>query len=638
MGDPGRGDAQTRFRLKVVSDLVVWSLACVTAFQLRAPGGWVELAPVIGWYALAGALLKLLLILRSRLDRRIWRHVTVEDVRELAHVVWTGSVTLFLVGLALHGAGVPFPRTVPLIEGALGLLGMAGVRLAARLRMERMERVAAPAPEGRLRRVLLVGAGEAGIRIGWEIRRRPASGFLAVGFLDDNPAYAQLTVAGTRVLGRIEDLPRVVREQQIDEVLITMPSTGGRETRRVIELARTVEVECRILPGITQVLSGDVTLAGIRRVHVEDLLRRAPIELDLLGDHLEGRTILVTGAGGSIGSELVRQAIHLGPANIILFGHGETSLHRIQQELRLSVPTRRTTVVIGDVRDRAKLDHVMRELQPSVVFHAAAHKHVPLLEADPDEAVLNNVAGTRNLAVAALSAGVERFVNISTDKAVHPTSVLGATKSLAESVVRIAAGEAGQDQHFVSVRFGNVLGSRGSVVEEFQRQIRRGGPVRVTDPNMSRYFMTIREASQLVIQAAALGGNGAVYVLNIGTPVRIVDLARDMIHLAGEDEEMIRIEFTGRRPGEKLHEAMLGDEEMIEATDHPEITAVRYESPVDWRTRANLDLLIGAAERRSWTDLDRYFEILLPGFRPAATAPSVDAEEVLTLPVLQELS
>ncbi len=264
-------------------------------------------------------------------------------------------------------------------------------------------------------------------------------------------------------------------------------------------------VECRILPGITQVLSGDATLAGVRPVQVEDLLRREPIELDLPASYIDGRTILVTGAGGSIGSELVRQTALLEPANIILFGHGETALHRIHEELLFSMPEQRTTVVIGDVRDRAKIDHVMRTFQPSVVFHAAAHKHVPLMEADPDEAVLNNVGGTRNLASAALEAGVERFVNVSTDKAVRPTSMLGATKSLAELVVRTVAGEADEGQSFVSVRFGNVLGSRGSVVEAFQEQIRRGGPVRLTDPEMSRYFMTIREASQLVVQSGALG-------------------------------------------------------------------------------------------------------------------------------------
>jgi FlaA1/EpsC-like NDP-sugar epimerase len=430
----------------------------------------------------------------------------------------------------------------------------------------------------------------------------------------------------------------VVRENRIDEVLITMPSAGGRETRRIAELARSAKIACRILPGITQVLSGDVTLAGVRPVQVEDLLRREPIVLNLPAAYVEGRTILVTGAGGSIGSELVRQTALLHPANIILFGHGETALHRIHEELLFSMPEQRTTVVIGDVRDRAKIDHVMRKFQPSVVFHAAAHKHVPLMEADPDEAVLNNVGGTRNLALAALQAGVERFVNVSTDKAVRPTSMLGATKSLAELVVRTVATEADEGQSFVSVRFGNVLGSSGSVVEAFREQIRRGGPVRLTDPEMSRYFMTIREASQLVVQSGALGGNGAVYVLDMGTPVRILNLARDMIHLAGMDEDEIQIVFTGRRPGEKLHEELFGDDEHLEATSCRGISVAHGDRSVDKWISGNIDRLVAAAERRDWPELDRYLELLLPGFRPVETAPSVVSEDVLILPALQELS
>jgi FlaA1/EpsC-like NDP-sugar epimerase len=631
----GRGRAGSRLLIKIATDLALWTLAGICAFYLRSPSGWVDLIPVIGWYVMVGALLKLFLIERFRLDRQVWRLVTVEDVRRLALTVAIGSTGMLVVGFGWHDAGIPFPRTVPIIEGVLALLAMSAVRISVRMRAARRDRSDASGGVGKLRRVLIVGAGEAGIRIGWEIRRRPGSGLLIVGFLDDDPAKTRLNVAGTQILGRIEDLPRVVREHGVDQVFITMPSASGRQTRRVAELSGVAGVECRILPGITQVLAGDVTLAGIRPVRVEDLLRREPIELDLLGSDLHGKTILVTGAGGSIGSELVRQAALLDPANIILFGHGETALHRIEHELRYSTPGCRTTIVIGDVRDRAKVDHVMREFRPSVVFHAAAHKHVPLMEADPDEAVLNNVAGTRNLATAALRAEVERFVNISTDKAVRPSSILGATKSLAESVVRSLADDAGRGQHFVSVRFGNVLGSRGSVVEEFQDQIRRGGPVRVTHPEMSRYFMTIREASQLVIQAAALGENGAIYVLNMGTPVRIVDLARDMIHLAGEDEDSIGIEFTGKRPGEKLHEALVSDEELLEATGHPQISVVRHESPVDGRTKANIDLLIGAAERRAWVDLDRFFEIFFPGFNGSLPESRLGPDEARRSPILQ---
>ena len=308
---------------------------------------------------------------------------------------------------------------------------MGGIRLLARVWAEvRLRQVVTDAPRRHVR-VLLVGAGSAGSRMGREIRHDPAARMELAGFLDDDPAKVPLTIAGTRVLGAIGDLPRVAHDYLIDEILITMPSAAGEATRRVVELARKAGVDCRILPGITQVLSGDAQLAGVRRVEVDDLLRREPVELELSTDYIAGHTVLVTGAGGSIGSELVRELGHLGPGTLVLFGHGENSLHKIQQELVTSMPELDFTVVVGDIRDRAKLTHVMGKYQPDVVFHAAAHKHVPMMESDPDEAVLNNVAGTRNLAEAALVAGVRRFVNISTDKAVNPASMLGITKSLA---------------------------------------------------------------------------------------------------------------------------------------------------------------------------------------------------------------
>jgi FlaA1/EpsC-like NDP-sugar epimerase len=347
---------------------------------------------------------------------------------------------------------------------------------------------------------------------------------------------------------------------------------------------------------------------------VEDLLRREPKELDLPASYIEGHTVLVTGAGGSIGSELVRQVARLSPGRIVLFGHGENSLYDIQRELLATMPELDFAVVIGDIRDRAKIAYAMETHQPDVVFHAAAHKHVPLMERDPDEAVLNNVGGTRNLAEAARVAGVTRFVNVSTDKAVHPASVLGVTKFVGELVVRMVGAEAGPDQVFVSVRFGNVLGSRGSVVPVFQSQIASGGPLTLTDPSMTRYFMTIPEAGRLVIQAGALGVNGAVYVLDMGTPVKILDLARDMIHLAGVDEDEISIVFTGLRPGEKLHEELFTSEEQLGATTFEHIMMARNEAGLDEQARACVDELIEAAERRDWQEMDRCLTVLLPGY------------------------
>ena len=604
----------------------MWTLAAVIAFQLRVPNRWIELVYLIAWYALVGVLVKSPLIIGFGLYRQVWRRVTVEDLYRLALVIAIGSAVMFAAGLIMHEGGSPFPRTVPVIEGLIALLAMAGVRLWVRFRKSHRLRPRRSAVRDTARRVLLAGAGEAGTDVGWEIRRRPECGFTVVGFLDDNPTKEQLSVAGKKVLGRIEDLPRVVDDHEIEIVFITLPSAGGRTTRRIVELARLADVECRILPGITQVLSGDTNLSGIRAVHVEDLLRRNPIGLDLPASYIKDRTVLVTGAGGSIGSELVRQAAGFEPSHIILFGHGENSLHQLDHELRLSTPNLRPTLVIGDVRDRAKVDHVMRTFEPSVVFHTAAHKHVPLMESHPDEAVLNNVGGTRNLAEAAAQSGVDRFVNVSSDKAVRPSSMLGATKYLTELVVRMIAADASPGKSFVSVRFGNVLGSRGSVVRTFEEQIRRGGPVTVTHPEMTRYFMTIPEASRLVIQAGAMGMNGAVCVLNMGTPVRIIDLARDMIRLAGADEDEIEVVFTSRRAGEKLHEELFGDGEELLPTSSEHIVVASPGSPIPERARVEVDRLVGAAERRDWLELERLLRALVPGFGSVQTAPTAGAD------------
>jgi FlaA1/EpsC-like NDP-sugar epimerase len=547
----------------------------------------------------------------------VWERVTIEDLLRIVVAVATGTAVLFVIGLVWYGQADVFPRTVPLIEGVVALVGMSGIRVLARLSAERRWRNQMKGGGGSQRgprRVLLVGAGDAGTRLGWEIRRHPDHGKELVGFLDDEPAKRRLKIAGTSVLGTIEDLPRVVKEHQVDEVLISMPAAGGKATKRVVDVASAAGVSYRILPGVTQVLQGEAQLAGLRPVQVEDLLRRKPVPLELPPSYLENRTALVTGAGGSVGSELVRQIAGARPGKVILLGHGENTLHDIGRELQNTVPELDFTLVVGDIRDRAKVMAVMERFQPSVVFHAAAHKHVPLMEADPDEAILNNVAGTRNVAEAALAAGVARFVNVSTDKAVHPASMLGVTKHLAERVVRMIGAHASEDQVFASVRFGNVLGSRGSVVPIFEDQIRKGGPLKLTDPRMTRYFMTIPEASRLVVEAGALRVNGAVYVLDMGTPVMIVDLAKEMIRLAGAEEDDIRIQFIGLRPGEKLHEELFTHEEELSATTSENIMMTTHECAEDEDGRALIDELIVAAERRDWWEMDRCLTTLVPDY------------------------
>jgi FlaA1/EpsC-like NDP-sugar epimerase len=427
-----------------------------------------------------------------------------------------------------------------------------------------------------------------------------------------------MTIAGVPVLGTIDALADIVAEREIDQVLIAMPSVPGRRARRVVELARGAGVSCRILPGVTEILlADDVRLTQVRDVQVEDLLRRTPVELDLRdgGNYVGGCTVLVTGAGGSIGSELVRQVARFAPKRMVLLGQGENSLHAIQEELRRSLPGLDAAVVVGNVQDALKMREVMGAFGPEVVFHAAAHKQVPLLEHNPDEAVLNNVGGTRTVAQAALEAGVARFVNISTDKAVNPVSMLGVTKAIAERVVLSEAAHAGPGQVFVSVRFGNVLGSRGSVVPVFQEQINRGGAVTVTDPEMTRYFMTIPEASRLVVQAGAFSDNGAVYVLDMGNPVRIVDLARDMIRLSGRDEDEIHIVYSGPRPGEKIAEELFTEAERTTTTRYEQILVARSEPTPEPDFDARVDLLVDAARRRDWAAMDSELGHLVPGFR-----------------------
>ena len=604
---------QSYNRVKFVLDLALWTFAGLAAFPLRVFSGFDDELPTMAAYGAIALLTGAVLFVCMRLYRQSWRQITIDDLLVLLKAIGMGTLCLLALGLVWYElAG--FPRTAPMIHGVLAVVFMGGARLAARLTYERRgTRVRG----GGEQRVLMVGAGDAGARIAREMRRHRSAGLSPIGFLDDDPSKRHVTIAGLNVLGPIDALAEIVREHHVDQVLISMPSAPGRRTRHVVDIARRAGTNCRILPGVTEILlAGDVRLAQVRDVQVEDLLRRTPFELDLAesGNYVSGRTVLVTGAGGSIGSELVRQAARLDPKRLVLLGQGENSLHAIEQELRRSVPDLDAAVIVGNVQDGLKMREVMQAFGPEVVFHAAAHKQVPLLEHNPDEAVLNNVGGTRTVAEAALEAGVERFVNISTDKAVDPISMLGVTKAIAERVVLGVSARASTGQVFVSVRFGNVLGSRGSVVPIFQDQIRRGGPVTLTDPAMTRYFMTIPEASRLVIQAGSFPDNGAVYVLDMGVPVRIEDLARDMIRLSGCDDDEIDVVYTGLRPGEKLVEELFTEQERTTATRYEQILVARSEPVSGWELLTRVDELVDSARRRDWAAMDRHLAKLVPGF------------------------
>ncbi len=555
--------------------------------------------------------------------RASWRKVGVKDLRMLIQAVFIATAVSAVAVLILQRKGLEVvPRSVPLIEAMFAVIVLGGMRLGMRTSAEmvRGRRYSQP-----IHKTLIVGAGEAGTMIVREMLRHPEAGHRPVGFVDDDPAKRRQRIAGLKVLGDLESLPDIAEKHDVDEVVIAMPSASGSTVRKIVQSLQSQDVKYRIIPGIFELLSGQVSISALREVDVNDLLRRAPVKLDERGiaGYVQDRTILVTGAGGSIGSEITRQVTRFAPARIILLGRGENSIYEINRELRPSSPQIELVPIICDVRDDDRLRRVFAEYRPDVIFHAAAHKHVPLMECNPEESIKNNVIGTSNVARAALDYGVSRLVNISTDKAVNPTSVMGASKRVGELVVARMAQDAKSEQSFVSVRFGNVLGSRGSVVPLFREQIESGGPITVTDPEMVRFFMTIPEATQLVIQAGALGVNGNVYVLDMGEPVRILDLANDMIRLSGlAPGRDIEVVYTGIRPGEKLYEELLTDEEGTDVSQHRQIFVARKQSPdADWLD-GELNNLIAAAEKGDRSEIQSVLRSLVPTFQVGVAEPS----------------
>jgi FlaA1/EpsC-like NDP-sugar epimerase len=522
---------------------------------------------------------------------RWWRYVSTHDMWVAARGVTVASAITYLVLYAFppnHTSRLP--HSVAAFDFLLLLALVTGTRLLARTLIERP-------PAGLVARgneVLIVGAGDAGQLMVREMQRNRQLHYTPIGFVDDDPRKLGARINGVRVLGSTDDLPHLLRDNRPDEVLIAIPSAPGFVRQRIVESCRAQNVPVKTLPGLHELISGDVNLAGqIRPVQVEDVLGRQQVEVDLglVASYIEGRTVLVSGAGGSIGSELCRQLARLGAAQLVLVEVGESPLYEIERELVDERQFAAAIPVLADCGDRPKMRQVFERYQPQVVFHAAAYKHVPMLESNPVQAVTNNVLATRNLAEVAVEAEVERFVLISTDKAANPKNLLGQSKAVGEWIIESFALREDVDTRFVAVRFGNVLGSSGSVIPIFRRQIERGGPVTVTSPEMTRFFMTIPEATSLVVQAGAMGGRGQVYVLDMGEPVRILDLARQMIRLSGRDEAAVPIVFTGVRPGEKLHEVLWNDGEMVGPTSHPKIMrAARAPIDHDWLEERLLEL------------------------------------------------
>jgi FlaA1/EpsC-like NDP-sugar epimerase len=500
------------------------------------------------------------------LYRRLWQYASIEELNAVVLAVTFSSA--FIYGYT-HIIDTTFPRSTYIISWILNIGLIGGVRFALRL-LKRSRQYRA---KDAVSRVLIVGAGSSGAIVVQELQRHYSlKKKLPVGFIDDDPAKQRCAIHGIKVLGTRDDIPQVVEKNEVDEIIISIPTASRETIKKLTRICSQLSVKINILPGVYELLNGDVSISKIRPVQIEDLLGReeVKINLDEVAGYLSGETVLVTGAGGSIGSELCRQVTKFKPAKILLLDHTENNVYDIEMEMQKLCPSCELVPIVADVRDPGRINSVFSTYSPTVIFHAAAHKHVPLMECNREEAVHNNVFGTKNVAEAADRYNAKSFLLISTDKAVNPTSVMGATKRVAEMVIQSLAKKS--KTRYCAVRFGNVLGSRGSVIPLFKRQIEEGGPVTITDPNMTRYFMTIPESVQLVIQAGAMGEKGEIFVLDMGEPVKIMDLAHDLIRLSGFEPEMdIKISFTGVRPGEKLFEEVLTDEEGTKATKHERV-------------------------------------------------------------------
>jgi FlaA1/EpsC-like NDP-sugar epimerase len=568
---------------QVVVDAGLIAAAWVLAWYVRFDQGWPRYYDrYLDWeIVLLVVALTLPVFVAFGFYNHWWRYVSTRDMWGALRGVTAAVLLAFLVFTLFNVHKASVPRGIWVIDLLLLLAFVMGVRLLARTLIERPT---ASSLVARGKEVLIVGAGDASQLILREMLRNPSLGYTPIGLVDDDTRKRNLRLHGIRVLGTTGELPELLRDRNPDELLIAIPSASGDVRERIVEVARREKVPVKTLPGLHELIAGDFNLAGqIRPVEVEDLLGREPVEsdLDAIAEYLTGEVVLVTGAGGSIGSELCRQIARVGPTKLVLVDNGEPGLFEIERELVDDREFHATAAVIADAGNATKMRQIFEKYRPGVVFHAAAYKHVPLMEANPVEAVRNNTLTTRTVADVAVEFGAKRFVLVSTDKAVNAKTVMGQSKALCEWIVEAWGHREDTSTRFCGVRFGNVLGSSGSVVPIFRRQIARGGPVTVTHPEMTRFFMTIPEAVQLVIQAGAMGGRGQIYVLDMGHPVKIVDLAETMIRLSGKEPGAdIAVEFVGARPGEKLHEELWSDTETVTPSDHDAIMLVTRH-PID---------------------------------------------------------
>lgn len=632
------GDPNLLFRNRtfLLLDLIGWTVIPLAALAIRLDGlaGIGAYAQRTAHYTLWAIGFQFFFLYSAGMYRRMWRYASLAEMFSLSAGLALAGVATALANqfvppiLLLPGGGeLRLPRSIPIISVLLAIMWSGGTRFTFRYASQLSRR-----GQRRGKPVLIIGAGDAGSALAQELRSNPTLEFEPVGFIDDDSSTHRQIINGIPVLGGRDAIAEMATTHRVKTAIIAMPAAPGLVIRELRELCLAANLRVLTVPGLQALLTGKVTVSHVRQVQIEDLLRREPVRTDEVEvrQRLAGMTVLVTGAGGSIGSELCRQIARLGVPELVLLGHGENSIFAIDNELRMLYPTVRRCAVIADVRNPERIGSVFAKFRPGAVFHAAAHKHVPLMEANPEEAVTNNVGGTHSVLAAAERWGAALFVLVSSDKAVHPGNVMGATKRLAEELVRATALRTGLS--YMSVRFGNVLGSRGSVIPTFQAQILAGGPVSVTHPDMTRYFMTIPEAVQLVLQAAVLGHGGETFVLDMGKPIKIVDLAKDLIELSGlKVEKDISIEFTGLRPGDKLFEELFLDSEHHSRTAHEKIL-VAPAAPRSRRQEHDMQGLIHAARIGDQARMWKLLTALLAAIEENTHQPAPFPVEPVLLP------
>jgi FlaA1/EpsC-like NDP-sugar epimerase len=584
-----------RNRYILIGDLILSVVSVVGAYILR-----LELIEVFSnyylsliWLILLSLTLKPIIFYFFGLYRKMWVYASIRELKLILFAVTVSSSVIAVIMLVLFSNRifVSFPRSVLVIDWILSVLFVGGLRFGLRVLFEGNKNRNNPKfSNGLKKNTLIIGAGDMGAVVARELLKNPSLETKPIGFLDDNPEKQNQQLHGIPVIGRLKDLSKSIKAFNINEVIIAIPSASGGAVREIINSCRKNKIPFRTMPGILELIGGQANVTRLREVEISDLLRRPPTQIneDLVGNVLSGKTVLVTGAGGSIGQELCRQIARWNPEKIILLGHGENSIFETFQVLKENYPSLSIVTSIADIRDASRIDREFDKNNPQVVFHTAAHKHVPLMEVNVEDCILNNVLGTQNVINACKKTNVERLILISTDKAIRPVSVMGASKRLAEMLVLDAA--TSLRKPYSVVRFGNVLGSRGSVVPIFKRQIAQGGPVTITHPDMKRYFMTIPEAVYLVLQSTGMGKGGETFVLDMGEQVKIVNLAEDLIRLSGfEPGKDIEIVFTGMREGEKLSEDLWNDDRKLSGTEHPEIS--REEGQVELQGQKLMDVV-----------------------------------------------